>query len=140
MAKKDINEEIMIKVLGMSFIIGIVIAILIGIYQGWTIEQGTSFIENEPIGGWIAWILAIIGIIVGLLAVAGRGTITKEETPSFLMAGIALVVMYGVFKGVTIDPWLGSLLWGISEALAIFVAPTVIILSIKAIYDMGKDV
>jgi len=140
MVKKDMNNEIMIKVLGMSFIIGIVIAILIGIYQGWSIEQETNFIEGDPLGGWIAWILVIIGVIVGLLAIAGRGTITKDETPSFLMAGIALVVMYGVFKGITIDPWLGSLLWGISEALAIFVAPTVIILAIKAIYDMGKDV
>ncbi len=140
MAKKNINEEIMVKVVGISFIVGIVIAILIGLYQGWTIEQGTNFIEQEPLGGWVAWILAIIGIVVGLLAIAGRGTITREETPNFLMAGIALVVMYGVFKGVSIDPLLGSLLWGISEALAIFVAPTVIILAIKAIYNMGKDV
>jgi len=140
MTEKNPNEQIMVKVVGLSFIIGIVITLLIGIYQGWSIEQGTNFIEKETLGGWIAWLLAVIGIVVGLLAVAGRGTITKEETPGYLMAGIALVVMYGVFKGVEINPWLGSMLHGISEALAIFVAPTIIILAIKNIYDMGKDV
>jgi len=140
---KNPNEEIMVKVVGLSFIIGIIITLLIGLYQGWSIEQGINFIEEEALGGWIAWILAIIGLIVGLLAVAGRGTITKEETPGYLMAGIALIVMYAAFQGQgisSIGPYLGSMLHGISEALAIFVAPTIIILAIKNIYDMGKDV
>ena len=133
----------MVKVVGNSFIVGIVITLLIGIYQGWSIEQGANFIENEPLGGMIAWILAVIGLVVGLLAVAGRGTITREETPGYLMAGIALIVMYAAFQGASISsigPWLGSMLHGISESLAIFVAPTIIILAIKNIYDMGKDV
>jgi len=56
------------------------------------------------------------------------------------MAGIALVVMYGVFQFVTIKPYIGSLLAGISMSLAIFVAPAVGILSIKAIWDIGKEV
>lgn len=143
MTKNNPNEEIMVKVVGISFIIGIVITLLIGIYQGWSIEQGTNFIEKTALGGWIAWILAIIGLIVGLLAVAGRGTITKDETPGYLMAGIALIVMYAAFQDPSISsigPLLGSMLHGISEALAIFVAPTIIILAIKNIYDMGKDV
>ncbi len=133
----------MVKVVGNSFIVGIVITLLIGIYQGWSIEQRANFIETETLGGIIAWILALIGIVVGLLAVAGRGTITKEETPGYLMAGIALIVMYAAFQGSSISsigPWLGSMLHGISETLAIFVAPTIIILAIKNIYEMGKDV
>ncbi len=143
--EKNLNDEIMVKVVGISFIIGIIIAILIGIYQGWTIEQSNlnNFIEEDTLGGWVAWILAIIGTIVGLLAIAGRGTITKEETPGYLMAGIALIVMYAAFQGAgisSVGPLLGSMLHGISETLAIFVAPTIIILAIKNIYVMGKDV
>ena len=143
MDNKSLNEEIMVKVVGLSFIVGIVITLFIGLYQGWSIEQGSNFIEQDALGGWISWLLAIIGIVVGLLAVAGRGTITKEETPGYLMAGIALIVMYAAFQGVgisSVGPYLGSMLHGISEALAIFVAPTIIILSIKNIYVMGKDV
>ncbi len=143
MNKENLNKEIMVKVVGISFIIGILIAILIGIYQGFSIEQESNFIEEEALGGWVAWILALIGLVVGLLAIAGRGTITKEETPGYLMAGIALVVMYAAFQGSgisSVGPWLGSMLHGISESLAIFVAPTIILLAIKSIYDMGKDV
>jgi len=139
------NDEMFAKIGSWSFIIGIIISLLIGIYQATTLEgnlgAGYGFFSTTE-GGWVAWALAIIGIIVGLLAVVGRGTITKQETPGFLVAGIALVVMGGIFIGWNqiITPWLGSLLSGISMSLAIFVSPTVGILALKSIWDMGKDV
>lgn len=135
MAKNDI----MPKIGSGSFIIGIGISLLVGLYTAITIENGNNFLLTEN-GGYVAWILAIIGVIVGILAAIGRGTITAKETPGFLVAGIALVVMYGVFKNANIPLWLGSLLHGISMSLSIFVAPAVGILAVKAIYDMGKEV
>jgi len=134
MAKNDI----MAKIGSYSFIVGIIIAGLVGIYEAFVLESGDTFLTQGS-GAWVAWVLAIIGVIVGVLAILGKGTITKKETPGFLMAGIALVVMYGVFKGSAITPWLGSLLEGVSFSLAIFVAPAVGLLAIKAIWDMGKD-
>lgn len=134
------NNDMMAKIGSWSFIIGIIIALLVGLYTAMTIEDGGNFLLADNTGGMVAWVLAVIGIIVGLLAIFGRGTITAKETPGFLLAGIALVVMYSVFKGATIDPWLGSLLEGISLSLSIFVAPAVGILAIKEIYDMGKEV
>lgn len=118
------------------FLGGIALALVVGLYQAYTV--GAFFGTTE--GGWVAWLLAIIGAIVGLLAFFGRGTITAKEVPAFLMAGIALVVMYGVFKDVAITPYIGSLLSGVSLSLAIFIAPAVGILAIKAIWDIGKDV
>lgn len=135
MAKNDI----MAKIGSWSFIIGIIIALLIGLYTAVTIENGNNFLQTTT-GGYVAWLLAIIGIIVGALAAIGRGTITAKETPGFLVAGVALVVMYGVFENVVINPWLGSLLHGVSMSLSIFVAPAVGILAVKTIYDMGKEV
>jgi len=137
--KKMAKNDIMPKIGSWSFIIGIVIALLIGLYEAVTLEDGGNFFLTET-GGWVAWILAIIGAIVGILAVLGRGTITTKEVPNFLIAGIALVVMYGVFKGVAITPWIGALFHGVSLSLSIFVAPAVGLLAIKAIYDMGKEV
>jgi hypothetical protein len=137
MAKNDM----MTKIGSWSFIVGIIIALLVGLYVAWTLEDGgllNNFFYTDT-GGWIAWLLAVIGAIVGLLAVFGKGTITAKETPGFLLAGIALVVMYGVFKGLTLTPWIGSLFHGVSMALSIFVAPAVGILAIVAIYGMGKD-
>ena len=124
-----------------AFLIGILIALIVGLYQAWTLESpDASEFFGSDVGGWIAWVLAIIGTIVGLLAFMGKGTITAKEVPAFLMAGIALVVMYGVFQGIIIRPFIGALLWGVSQSLAIFVAPTVGLLAIKAIWDIGKEV
>jgi len=135
MAKNDI----MPKIGSWSFIIGIVIALLVGLYQATTIGEAETFFDTTA-GGWVAWLLAIIGAIVGILAVLGRGTITAKETPGFLIAGIALVIMYGVFNGVIIKPWIGALFQGVSLSLSIFVAPAVGLLALKTIYDMGKEV
>jgi hypothetical protein len=133
-------KDMMGKVAIWAFIIGALIALLVGLWQAYTIEQNQQPVFSTDMGGWIAWILAILGAVVGLLAMLGKGTITKTELPAFLMAGIALLVMYGVFQGFTISPWIGSLFRGVSQALAIFIAPAVGILAIKAIWDIGKDV
>ena len=127
--------KIMNKIGTWAFIIGIIIALIVGLYQAYLMENNSS----TDIGGYIAWILAVLGAIVGILAAMGKGSITKSETPGFLIAGIALVVMYGVFRGMVLKPWIGSLLQGVSWSLSILVAPAVGILAIKAIWDMGKD-
>jgi len=136
-----VKNDMMAKLGSWAFIIGIIIALIVGLIQAWGLEAAdqTPIFASENAGA-VAWVLAIIGVIIGILAVLGRGTITKKETPAFLMAGIALVVMYGVFKDVAITPYIGALLSGISLSLAIFVAPAVGILAIKAIWDMGKEV
>ncbi len=138
-------KDMMGKVAIWAFVIGVVIALIVGIWQAYTLEttaSDTLFTKDNNTGGIIAWILVVLGAIVGILAVLGKGTITKQEVPAFLTAGIALLVMYAVFWTVyTIIPYyIGSLLAGVSLALAIFIAPAVGILSIKAIWDLGKDV
>ena len=132
-------KDMYTKIGSWAFLAGIIIALILGIYHAYTLETGDNFFGTDT-GGIVAWVLAIIGVIVGILAFMGKGTITEKEVPAFLMAGIALVVMYGVFQGVTLTPYIGSLLTGISLSLAIFVAPAVGILAIKAIWDIGKEV
>jgi hypothetical protein len=143
---KDMEKDIFTKIGSWSFLIGILIALLVGLYTAYTIETeemvDKSFIFTDT-GGWVIWLLVIIGAIVGLLAFIGKGTITSKEGPSFLMAGIALLVMAGAFWGWTDNitgPWIGALLAGVSISLSIFVAPAVGLLAIKAIWKMGKDV
>ena len=145
--EKNMAKDMMLKIGSWAFLIGILIALIVGLYQAVTLEAAIDDVTKAQdiffatdAGGWVAWLLAIIGAIVGILAFMGKGTITEKEVPAFLMAGIALVVMYGVFQGVTITPYIGSLLAGISLSLAIFVAPAVGILAIKAIWDIGKEV
>jgi len=129
------------KIAVWAFIIGVVIALIIGLWQAYNLQNDELPILSTDNGVWVGWILAFLGLIVGLLAILGRGTITKAETPAFLMAGIALLIMYGVFNSMEnmLKPWLGPLLAGISWPLAIFIAPAVGILAIKAIWDIGKE-
>jgi uncharacterized integral membrane protein len=136
------KDDIMLKVGRWSFLIGILIALIVGLYQAYTLASANVAFFVTGTGGAVAWVLAILGAIVGVLAVLGRGTITKKETPGFLLAGIALVVMGGMFVGwnAWLNPFIGALLEGVSMSIAIFAAPTVGILAIKAIWDMGKDV
>lgn len=128
-----------------SFLGGIGLAIIFGLVDTYYLGSngiGAGLYLGMSWGVYIAWLLIIIGIIVGILAFLGKGTITKEEVPAFLTAGIALLIMYGVFKGVsiTLTPWLGSLLVGLTFSLALFIAPAVALLAIKAIWDIGKSV
>ncbi len=134
-----LKNEIMSKVGMFSFIIGLTIALLLGIVEAWMeLDKTTLFTPDNIV---IAWILVILGVIIGLLTVLGEGTITKKETPGFLIAGIALLVMYAVFKDLPSDLiGIKEILESLSLTLAIFVGPIVVLLAIKAIWDMGKDV
>jgi len=145
------SDGIMGKVGSWSFILGIIIALIFGLWHAVTYEtalndptQANAIFFKTDNGGIIAWLLAVIGAIVGILAVLGRGTITKSEVPGFLLAGIALLIMGGVFPIIItiypLQPYIGALFAGVSVSLAIFVAPAVGILAIKAIWDMGKEV
>jgi hypothetical protein len=135
------------KIGSWSFLIGILIALLVGLYTAYTIESDEANFLTTDTGGWVVWLLAIIGVIVGILAFLGKGTITAKEGPGFLLAGIALLVMAPAFWGMAVGagawitgPWIGGLLAGISMCLAIFVAPAVGLLAIKAIWEIGKEV
>src|SRR5512137_2477485 len=86
------------KIAVWAFIIGVVIALIIGLWQAYNLQNDELPILSTDNGVWVGWVLAFLGLIVGLLAILGRGTITKAETPAFLMAGIALLIMYGVFS------------------------------------------
>lgn len=147
------KSEILTKVGSWAFIIGIIIALIVGLIHASTFEtylnektaeNAQNIFFGTENGGIAAWALAVIGAIIGILAVLGRGTITKQETPGFLIAGIGLLLMGSVFTGIQsmyqLTPWIGSLLSGLSLSLSIFVAPAVGILAIKAIWDMGKEV
>ena len=139
MAKK---EEMWGKIGSWAFLVGIVIAILVGLYAASTAPTTINdvFFYASDIGGWIAWLLAILGVIVGFVSAFGMGTITKEEVPNFLLAGVALIAIgaaSGIFFG--IKSWIGAIFNGVAISLAIFIAPAMGILAIKAIWDIGKE-
>ncbi|MGC9310307.1 MAG: hypothetical protein ACP5E4_01130 [Candidatus Aenigmatarchaeota archaeon] len=99
-----------------SFIIGVVIAILAGLL-GMTSP-------NVPV------LLMVLGIIVGLL------NISETEIYNFLIAAIALLLS-GVARLENL-PVVGAIVGPILANITTFVAPAVVIVALKAIFDLGQ--
>ena len=101
-----------------AFLIGIVLAVIIGLVSGGTISAL-----------WTG-ILAIIGLIVGLL------NVTDKEVTPFLMAGIVLVIASSLGGQVMSAVPLAS---GILNAINILFVPATIIVALKSVFSLAKD-
>ena len=109
MAKKGQNQ------LGAwAFLIGVLLAIIFAFVEG-----GTT----------VAWILLVVGIVVGLLNIGAK------EVTTFLMAGAVLVIVSSLGA-----PYLG--MEYISDVLAnlsaIFV-PATIVVALKSVFAMARN-
>lgn len=122
------------KIGSWAFIIGIIIAIIFGLLAA--LEY---LYFGVDMGGYIAWFLAILGIIVGLISAFGMGTITKEEVPNFLIAGIALLAIVASTSTFTGIKWIGPLFMAIAKSIGIFIIPVMGILALKIIWHIGKE-
>ena len=100
---------------GWAFIIGVIIAVLVGLFGG--------------VLSWL-WALVVIGLIVGLLNVTGK------ESSNFLLAAVSLVIV-SVLGGNVMSsiPKLEQVL----GAITALVVPATIIVALKSIYSLAKD-
>ena len=128
-------EKNLARVSSWIFLIGIVVSIIVGLLIG--ADAIEPFYSGEKTPAYVAAFLGLIGLIAGILAILGMGTITKEEIPNFMLAALVIVAIsatkFGSIK------WFGSYLDGIVSALGIFIAPLAGLIAIKAIWDIGKD-
>jgi hypothetical protein len=98
-----------------AFILGLVIAIA----AGFGLEAS-----------WFAWVLALLGLVVGFLNVTG------EETHGFLLASIGLILSATAVRSL---PYLGDMLTRIMGNLTIFIAPAVLVVALKALFQTAKQ-
>lgn len=110
-----------------AFIIGVLLAVLSSAIAAMT----------PAIAGYLPLVLVILGLLVGFL------NIGDKEIQAFLVAGIALVIV-GIPNGtllMTLDSviWpLGSALAAMLQAIAVFAAPAVLVVSLKAFYTLAR--
>ena len=108
------------KVGAWSFIIGVILAIIAGIFFG------ASAVVTS--------ILIILGIIVGFL------NITDRETSAYLLASVSLVIVTSLGGAVLGNvAVVGMYLESILGAILTFVIPAVIIVALKAIYSIANN-
>ena len=105
-----------------AFIIGIVLAVLLGFVP-------TSYI------GMAILVLVILGLLVGFL------NITEKETTPFLVAAIALLATGNASDSLKVIPpdVLGSFLSNAVRNITAFVAPAAVLVAVKVIWSLAKD-
>jgi hypothetical protein len=97
-----------------AFIIGLVIAVLAGLFF-------------QP--GWAIWVLAILGVIVGLL------NVTAEDTQSFLLASIALTLSATALNTV---PIVGTALSYVLPFVVAFAAGATIVIALVELFRAAR--
>ena len=97
-----------------AFIVGLVIAVLAGLLF-------------QPAGA--IWVLAVLGVVVGLLNVAA------EETRGFLLASIALTLSATALNTL---PIIGTALSLILPFVVAFVAGATIVVALKELFQTAR--
>lgn len=98
-----------------AFIVGLVIAVLAGIGLDQT---------------WFTWVLALLGLIVGIL------NVTSGETQGFLLAAIALMLSANAVQEI---PFVGAQLTQILSNVVAFMAAAVLVVALRALFETVRD-
>ena len=111
-----------------AFVVGVVIAVVGGIWGG----------DSLPTQDWVIWVLLIAGILIGLL------NVTAKEAATVLGAAVALIVLgiWGMNGGLTpvadVSKDLANEVLGIVYCFGLLMAPAAIIVAIKAVIATAK--
>ena len=98
-----------------AFIVGLVLSFV------------AAFISQAP---WMYWAIAILGLIVVFL------NVTAEESQGFLLAAIALVLSATSILAI---PIVGVIVTAIVANVVAFIAPAVLVVSLKVLLETAKD-
>lgn len=124
--KKEVLSKNIVKAGKLAFIVGMVIAVMSGLYIGYTGEGLNKFVIS---------ILILIGFIIGLI------NITPKETVPFIVSVISIFLVLSLggdfLKVVDI---FGPYFDGILKSMMILFIPSMIIVSLKTIWDYAADV
>lgn len=94
---------------------------------GLVLSFAAAFITQAP---WMYWAIAVLGLIVGFL------NVTAEESQGFLLAAIALVLSATSILAI---PIVGVIVTAIVANVVAFIAPAVLVVSLKVLLETAKD-
>ena len=111
-----------VKASGWLFVLGILIAVVAGLVT--TIDSSM-----------VTVVLAVLGFVIGLLGVAGVGSIDFKEVDMFLLAVIALMAAGNAGSAFAhLPPPLSTYLVSIVNYIGILVVPAAVLVALKAIW------
>ena len=127
--------EIFKKISSWLFLVGILIAVIVGLVVGAELYTDSN--------AYIAGILGALGFVVGVLSFFAIGNIAQDKVPTFLLGALILVGIGAIGQSTAtwqIGNWTGfsTFFTAITYYIAIFAAPAAGLLAIRAIWDAGK--
>lgn len=114
------------KVGDYSFIVGVIIAIVLGIFSAWIKGAAADVLVS---------LLVLLGLVVGFLNVAGK------ESQEFLIVGVILVLVAYVGGAANLAKvmYIGVYLAAIFNYIMAFVAPAIIVAGLKDVWRLAKQ-
>src|SRR3989338_7117098 len=112
-----------------SFIIGVIVAVVLGIAQP---ALDSSWVT------WLTTLLILAGLVIGFLNASGK------ETKDFLLVAVSLVIVSYVATA-TGNNYLGNVqvigayLQGIFNSILSIVVPATIVVALKEIWELAKE-
>ena len=109
-----------------AFLIGIILAILVGIFAGAKINQ------------FILGILAVLGLVVGYF-------VAEKDVQTFLLAYVSLVIVsFAGIQGLVLSAAIvgidiGRLLSSVLGALLVLFVPATIVVAIKTVFAIAQS-
>lgn len=110
-----------------SFVVGVVIAVVLGLF--------TTYMR-DTVTGILVSVLVLLGLLVGLLNVSGK------DTKEFLVVGTLLaVVAYvgGDAANLGKIMYIGAYLAAVLKFVLAFVVPAVIVAALKDVWKLAKS-
>ena len=110
-----------------SFIVGVIVAIVLGVASP---QLGVQAVT------WLTSLLIVAGLVIGFLNVTGK------ETKEFLIVSVALVIVAFAGKDlVSLEnvEIIGNYLQGIFQSVLAIVIPATIVVALKDIWELAKE-
>ena len=79
---------------------------------------------------WMYWVMLVLGLVVGFL------NVTAEVSQSFLLSAIALMLSA---TSVLAIPYIGEGVTSVVANLVAFIAPAVLVVALKSLFETAKD-
>jgi len=117
-----------VRASGYLFLLGVIVAVVAGVARDAMIGYELS----------IHSILVVLGFVIGLLGVAGVGSIERGQSQTFLLAVIALVAA-GASGAVLADiPTIGVYMASVVSYIAALVLPAAVLIALEAVWKAGS--
>ena len=114
------------KIGGWAFLLGVVIAVLVGFASAPVTEAGSA------VAGYISLALVVLGLLVGFL------NIGHKESTEFLVASIAVILLSSASANLQLIPVVGTWVAYMVVNVSAFVAPAALVVGLKAIYNLAS--